>query len=179
MSTDLMIDLETLDTTVTAKILSVGLCFFDIATGEVRLQTDVTVPLAGQEKRTVSDAALNWWMTQTDKAWSLARGGEQTELRKLLHAISDNVKMFPGIRVWGNGATFDISILEHAFNEYGIPVPWDFWNVRDMRTLVEVGQMITGVGIRSKVPFEGVKHSAVDDAVWQAKVVSEIWKVLG
>ena len=51
--------------------------------------------------------------------------------------------------------------------------------MRDMRTLVEVGQMITGTDMRSKVPFEGVKHCAVDDAVWQAKVVSEIWKVLG
>lgn len=179
MSTDLMIDLETLDTTVTAKILSVGLCFFDIATGDVRPRASGTVPLAGQENRTMNDETLNWWMTQTDKAWSLTRGGEQTDLRKLLHVISDHVKMFPGIRVWGNGATFDISIIEHAFNEYGIPVPWDYRNVRDMRTFVEVGQLTTGVDIRSKVPFEGVKHCAVDDAVWQAKVVSEIWKVLG
>lgn len=180
MTTDLMIDLETLDTTVTAKILSVGLCFFDIATGEVYRTWEMPVSLIGQEQRTMSDSTFRWWMGQSDEARDRVFAEESHRLKHLLTTISDHVKvMLPDIRVWGNGATFDVSILEHAFNEYGIPVPWDFRNVRDMRTLVEVGQLITGTDMRSKVPFEGVKHCAVDDAVWQAKVVSEIWKVLG
>lgn len=179
MSTDLMIDLETLDTTVTAKILSVGLCFFDIATGEIPLTGHFQIDVDTQRNRTLSDSTLRWWLGQSDDARGKMKTGARDTLEKILWYIAEYVKESPGIRVWGNGATFDVSILEHAFNEYGIPVPWDFRNVRDMRTLVEVGQMITGTDMRSKVPFEGVKHCAVDDAVWQAKVVSEIWKVLG
>lgn len=178
MTTDLMIDLETLDTAVTAKILSVGVCFFDIATGDIHRQGESVISLIGQEQRTISDSTFRWWMGQSDEARNRASDKESYALHCVLSTISDHVKALPGIRVWGNGATFDIGILEHAFNEYGIPVPWDFRNVRDMRTLVEVGQMITGVDMRSKVPVTGVKHSAVDDAVWQAKVVSEIWKVI-
>lgn len=178
MTTDLMIDLETLDTAVTAKILSVGVCFFDIATGEIVVTGDFRINLDTQTSRTMSDSTFRWWMGQGDDARKLVTDDVENDLKKVLWMIVEYVKALPGIRVWGNGATFDVSILEHAFNEYGIPVPWDFRNVRDMRTLVEVGQMITGVDMRSKVPFEGVNHSAVDDAVWQAKVVSEIWKVI-
>ena len=176
MVTDIMIDLETLDTAVTAKILSIGVCAFNASTGEIFSSTESAVSLDGQETRTVNHSTFQWWMNQSEQARGSVTPDDPIKLEKALRTLSD---VFPrGARVWGNGATFDISMLEHAFDQYGSRAPWDFRNIRDMRTMVEIGQVITGQDLRSKVENTGTHHSAADDALWQAKVICEIWKVL-
>lgn len=177
MTTDLMIDIETLDTAVTAKILSVGLCFFDIGTGEIHHTEEYVVSLNGQENRTMSESTFDWWMGQSNEARRRITDQTKWRLPAMLEHVADHIRQAPDIRVWGNGASFDISILEHALTEHGVQIPWNFRNIRDVRTLVEVGQTITGTDLRSTVTRKGVAHTAADDALWQATVVSKIWKV--
>uniref|UniRef100_UPI00050A7E94 3'-5' exonuclease n=1 Tax=Escherichia coli TaxID=562 RepID=UPI00050A7E94 len=59
----------------------------------------------------------------------------------------------------------------------GIPCPWRYYNDRDVRTIVELGKAID-FDVRTAIPFEGERHNALDDARYQAKYVSAIWKKL-
>jgi hypothetical protein len=68
-------------------------------------------------------------------------------------------------KVWGNGATFDISILENMFDMYDINHPWIYYNVMDLRTFKRF------VGKGEKVQKSGVNHNALDDAKSQAQYV--------
>ena len=38
-------------------------------------------------------------------------------------------------RVWANGPTFDMNILEHAYKSLNIVLPWQYYKVRDARTV--------------------------------------------
>ena len=75
--------------------------------------------------------------------------------------------------VWGNGSSFDIAILEYWYNKLGLCIPWNFWNVRDLRTIVEVA----GIDKRS-IPFEGEQHNALDDAKHEAKILLACYEAL-
>ncbi|EMP5336427.1 3'-5' exoribonuclease, partial [Citrobacter freundii] len=47
----------------------------------------------------------------------------------------------------------------------------------DVRTVVEMGKVI-GIDPKRDMPFDGTRHSALDDAIHQAKYVSSIWQKL-
>ena len=43
--------------------------------------------------------------------------------------------------IWGNGSDFDITILGEAYNRCNIEIPWKYWLVRDLRTLLDIGNI--------------------------------------
>lgn len=74
---------------------------------------------------------------------------------------------------WGNGSTFDITILEAWFNAVGVRCPWKFWNVRDVRTAVDL------LGINPKeFTRDGTYHNALDDCLHQIKYLTSGTKTL-
>lgn len=84
------------------------------------------------------------------------------------------------LKPWGNGANFDIVILEdiirqvHPKAKNGIP--WAFWNVWCYRTF----SAMTGCRdliARNQLNTTVVKHNALADAEWQAMTVMEFWKL--
>lgn len=171
-----MIDLETFDTRPTAAIRSIGAVFFDPDTGEQGSTFHMGVTEATAfERGTVSHATIAWWRQQ-DKA---AQDAFDTLLFADLDYALVEFKNFLDfarngreVIVWGNGATFDISILDHAYRH---KAPWKFWNVRDVRTICHLADKKLS---KESFPFEGVKHSALDDARHQAKYVSAMWQAL-
>jgi exodeoxyribonuclease VIII len=38
-------------------------------------------------------------------------------------------------RIWAQGPTFDMNILEHAYKSFGRLLPWKYYIVRDSRTI--------------------------------------------
>ena len=65
-------------------------------------------------------------------------------------------------------------ILGNAFNRFDFVTPWKFWNDRDVRTVVELGQSYFNFYPKRDMPFTGVRHNAVDDAKHQVKYVHAI-----
>ena len=63
-------------------------------------------------------------------------------------------------------------MLEDCFKCYGMKAPWQYFNVRDVRTVVELGEMKGYT--KDVVEFEGTPHVALDDAKPQARYVSLI-----
>jgi 3' exoribonuclease, RNase T-like len=73
-------------------------------------------------------------------------------------------------RVWSHGAGFDVIICEHLFRKMGKAIPWQFWEVRDTRTLFDIG-------INPNRP-PVLKHHALEDAWNQAVGVQNVYRTM-
>ncbi len=177
---NVMVDIETMGNGNNAAIMSIGACYFDPLTGEigetfhqeVNLQSSVD---AGCE---LDASTVVWWMGQSDEARAKFKRNHRS--RGLSDVVTDFMLFAKGranTQVWGNGATFDNVIIKNAAEKCNITVTWQFWNDRDVRTIVELGKVI-GIDPKRDVPFDGVAHDALDDAKHQAKYVSIIWQAL-
>jgi len=158
MAIDIMVDLETGDIMPTSTILTIGAQGFDPFSTKF---TDVTyyerITLESQESRTINNDTLKWWSQQSPEAQEEAFGADNRisleEGLKKLQPLLRNAD-----RVWANGTTFDITILENAFREHGYALPWQYWQVMDTRTIYKI---TPGLG---KL---GNGHNALGDCVNQ------------
>lgn len=176
---NIMVDIETLGTKNSSIILSIGACYFDISTGAIgpTFHQHISPESCADFGLTADVSTVMWWLGQSEEARSaLVEGGRNA--RALPAALQDLAQwMGRDAKVWGNGATFDNVIVKNAYDRTGLPVPWAFWNDRDVRTIVDLGQQI-GFDPKRDMPFQGVKHDALADAVHQARYVSAIWQRL-
>ncbi|EGM8823158.1 TPA: 3'-5' exoribonuclease [Escherichia coli] len=171
----LMIDLETMGTNTNAPIVVIGAVFFDPQTGEIGPVFYIVISLTdAMNTGAVPDGGtIEWWLKQSSDARA-AILTDQVKLKDALLRFREFVNEHSDekfVQVWGNGATFDNSILRTSYERLGIPCPWHYSNDRDVRTIVELGKTID-FNARSVIPFEGVPHNALDDALHQAKYVT-------
>ncbi|EJN3594901.1 3'-5' exoribonuclease [Escherichia coli] len=174
----LSVDLETMGKNPDAPIISIGAIFFDPQTGDMGPEFSKTIDIdtAGG---VIDRDTIKWWLKQSREAQSAIFTDEiplDDALLQLREFINENSgESF--VQIWGNGANFDNVILRRSYERQGIPCPWRYYNDRDVRTIVELGNAI-GFDVRMAIPFEGVPHNALDDARHQAKQVSAIWQRL-
>lgn len=173
---DISLDLETMDNSSNSAIISIGACYFDRYTGEIgeTFHQKVNLQSCIDAGLTVSASTIMWWLQQSDEAREKLQGNDK---ERNLSGVLSNLKHFMQDceMVWGNGATFDNTILENAFKSIGHIAPWKFWNARDLRTLVDVGLEL-GVDPKNELDFNGVRHDALADAIHQAKIATEIYR---
>ena len=175
MNTDIMIDLETLDVLPTATILTIGAVKFDPFGDDVnenkceKFYVRVDVDSCDRIGSTVSQATLDWWSSQSQEAQNEAFDPENRI--PIQDAMTQLYKFCRGAkRVWSHGAGFDVIILEHYFRKIGKAIPWSFWEVRDTRTIFDIG-------INPNRP-PVLKHHALEDAWNQAVGVQNVYKKL-
>lgn len=171
---DVMIDLETLDTSASAAILSIGACRFNESEIDndgfyrvIKIQSNI------DEGRTISGSTLAWWMTQGERAKAVFTDPKAVTLDQALDELREWLGSpieAKNVRVYGNGANFDISILDHAYAAGGQTSPWEFYNVRCFRTLKSLPSA-RGV---SK-PENALAHNALFDAIAQAQHLQALW----
>ena len=171
----LMIDLETMGTNTNAPIVVIGAVFFDPQTGEIGPVFYIVVSLTdAMNTGAVPDGGtIEWWLKQSSEARA-AILTDQVKLRDALSRFREFINEYSDekfVQVWGNGATFDNAILRTSYERLDIPCPWRYCNDRDVRTIVELGKTID-FDARTVIPFEGVRHNALDDARHQAKYVT-------
>lgn len=177
--TDVMIDLETLSTRPDAAILSIGACYFNLETGEIgntfhRNIFMVDAPRTGH----ISADTVKWWMKQSDEArLAIANPKNAIDIAMALMELRDFVPR-TNAKFWSNGATFDLVILRSAFDRCGHIVPWQYWQERDTRTLVDIAERLTSVNAAKTQTFEGTKHNALADAIHQAKYISKAFNFI-
>ena len=169
------IDLETLSTSPAAVMLSIGAVAVCESTG-TRLQFYAATSVDSQPGRKTDASTLIWWdkqSTEARKAFDYAHSEDCPPLSQALDQLTDwlgKLGETHDVYVWGNGADFDIGILNHAYKEISNFVPWDFRKVRDMRTLYD---LTLRFGLTISVPRVGTHHNALDDAQFQADVIME------
>lgn len=177
-----MVDLETMGKKHNAPIVAIGAVVFDPATGSIGESFYKVVCLESSVNwgAVIDPSTVIWWLKQSSEARSAIVNDDAIPLLDALlqfrEFVSDNVaggSKKP--QVWGNGASFDNSILRSSYDCIAEDYPWEYWNDRDVRTMVELGQAI-GFDPKTTIPFEGDRHNALADAIHQARYVSAIWQ---
>ena len=89
------------------------------------------------------------------------------EMVKKINKWSVGVDVF-----WCQGPLFDYAILQDFYAQMKVPVPWNYWQIRDSRTLFsliprDLNEKRTGL------------HNALEDCYFQARKVQKVYKQLG
>ena len=171
MSKALMVDLETMATGPNATILTLGAVHFNPygnGYGD-RLYFRVSIDDQDALAREVDPATIEWWGKQDPVIMEEAFSDEDRV--PLADAIDQFHKFAWGCSTfWSHGATFDLVILENLYRQVGKPLPWNFWQLRDTRTLFDLG-------VDPDMP-KAEKHNALQDAIRQAVGVQNIYAKL-
>jgi hypothetical protein len=164
---DVMIDIETLGKKPNCPVISIGAVAFDLTTtyGSFYAALDVEEQI-DSGKRIADASTIKWWMSQSGAAKTVFKE-DAIDTKTGLEQLALFLSTFDDVYVWGNGATFDITILESIFDSYKVEIPWKYSHIMDQRTI----KRFLGKGI--KIKREGTYHNAIDDAMTQAKFIQE------
>lgn len=169
-----MVDIETLDTTATAVIVSIGAVLFDPYDADAPMDPFYVVLDMHEQLRagrTASASTISWWMKQSDAARSVFQQ-PTTAFITGMSAFSRFANRVLG--VWGNGSDFDNAILANAVDTAQID-GWRYGRNRCFRTLKNLGKTRDFVEPVRK----GTHHNALDDAIYQAEYLQAVVKHLG
>jgi hypothetical protein len=175
MTIHAMIDLETLDTSPSATVLTLGAVKFDPYTAiEPYAELYIKVDIDEQDRlgRTVSDSTIQWWGSQDAAIQEEAFNPDnRVSVEQTLDQLN---KWIVGVdQIWAQGYGFDITMLEDMYRKAGRPIPWNFWQVRDSRTLLGI------LKVDPRKKMQQNLHNALEDSRWQAKAVQVAYRDLG
>lgn len=167
---DIMIDIESLNTTPDCVILTIGAVLFDPKGQGIIDKIELRPTIEDQTEihnRSINESTLQWWASQSAEAQEEALGDRG---RVSFKECMDQLYKFCWNRskcAWSNGASFDVVVMEHAWRQNGQNPPWNFWDIRDTRTLYDIA------GVKLKDGGHVTSHKAVEDAERQAVVVQQ------
>jgi DNA polymerase III epsilon subunit-like protein len=172
--TDVMIDLETLSIRPNAVILVIGAIKFnrgetwDKITDEHNIEkldyfyTRICISSCLQEGLCVDQSTEKWWNEQEyDVKYEALLHPDRTPVKEALLSFSKWFGHNYNTKIWGNGSSFDCTILSEAFKRCGMEKPWKFYNERDLRTIIDLG----GIKISHLPQYK--KHNALWDCYRQ------------
>ena len=170
MAKHIMIDIEGLATTPDATILTIAAQAFDPFSEGYENQDSfyARVTLESQEDRKITDDTIAWWATQKEasaEAFNEENRISLTAALEGLHKICWHADF-----VWANGPTYDMNILEHAYKSIGKVQPWQFYKVRDARTIYSLWP---------DCPKPPTSHHALEDCKRQIIMLQLTFKQLG
>lgn len=181
---DISVDLETLGTAFDAPVISIGAVAFDRTTGKLGQQFYKEVELNSAIKSgRVSASTLSWWINQSPRAKAIftSKPDQPSLATALLDFTTWCRATGNGVpRMWANGPAQDITWLEHAITvgSHGLSPAWHHSNVSDVRTIKLLALEIAGFDANGEVEPVGEAHNALDDAVYQANVISACYAAL-
>ena len=151
---NLMIDIETIGVAPTATILTIAAQAFDpFGTGYYDQQYYARITLESQSNRSIDESTVAWWATQPAAARDEAFMEEgRVDLDQALDSLGKLI--WRSSLLWCQGPTFDCTILEHAYKSYNKPIPWQYYKVRDSRTVFSLWP---------ELPKPATSHHALED----------------
>lgn len=172
------IDLETLDTKASAKILSIGIVPFnwneDVSFQELcerpsslYLKIDLS---SYHDAFTESKSTREWWEKQGEEArFVLEPLSSDVNIVQALEALCAHLEAWVqplsknGGQVFCRGYDFDGGILNHALDAYSFRSPWSYNRFRCIRTVIDTLADTRNGYVNGEV--EGfIKHNALHDA---------------
>lgn len=166
-----MIDLETWSTRSNAAILSIGAVKFNADNYEVvdKFYCNVDPQSCKAIALHFCPDTIEWWKGNPD-----AFAQTKTARIPIEQAITDFLEWCGDCsktEIWANGAAFDLPIIEWPIRYFDKKIPWQFWNVRDARTVYKLAKLDT----KTFAAREGTFHNAVDDCITQVKMLKSIF----
>ena len=168
MTKHLMVDMETLAVSPNAVVLSLGAAHFDPFGTGVEETIYFKINLDDQDVlgREIDPNTVEWWGKQDpaimEEAFSEHDRIPLEEAMSRFHKFAWGCDAF-----WSHGATFDLVILESLYRQVKRPLPWNYWQLRDTRTLFDLG-------FDPAMPKES-KHDALQDALRQVVGVQNVY----
>lgn len=164
-----MIDIETFDTTNEALVFQVGIVLFDkdhvITYRQIwNLQFDEQFA-AG---RTVSASTVAFHLGIPKNAKASLENKYAVTMVEFADQLRVLCKEAKPKQFWAKGS-FDFNILESMFKQVGRTVPWKFYQLRELRTLM------SECGVKKGA----VAHNALEDCVDQVARLVECRGVIG
>ena len=166
-----MVDMETMAVTPNAVVLSLGAVHFNPYGSGYSDKIYFRVSIDDQDAlgREVDPATIEWWGRQDPAIMEEAFSPDNRI--SLVDAMDQFHKFAWGCdRFWSHGATFDLVMLENIYRQLNKPLPWNYWQLRDTRTLFDLG-------FDPDMPT-GSKHDALQDAIRQAAGVQNMFRKL-
>jgi hypothetical protein len=157
---NIMLDIETTGKRAGCPVLSIGATSFDLLND---FYCTISYEDCLAHGLLTDQSTMAWWLEQDKEAYTEAFSGTLS-LRDALHQFSTWFHNLPEETkyIWGNGAAFDMPVLEAAYAACNLAIPWDFRNVRCYRTLKNLYPHI-------QLPRDGwTEHHALADAKYQA-----------
>lgn len=171
-----MIDIETLSTNPNSLILTIGAikfsrnkdikCLKDLDTFYVRINQNSCEKL----NMDINKDTLDWWNLQSEESkYEAFINKDRIDLKDALSSLSKFLKNTKYI--WAHSPSFDCVILENAYKLCNLEIPWKFYNLRDTRTLYDLGKV-------SLKNIENNKHHSLHDSYNQILTLKEAFKNL-
>ena len=158
------IDLETLGNNANSPILSIGMVVFN-SNGIVDRHEWFPDVQAQMDRGATPDAStFLWWFQQGPEARGQQVEAKRQPVGSVLGEIGAVFARYDVDEVWGNGPSFDCTILAELFRRHGLAAPWDFWKERCVRTVLSLNPTLERV--RPPIP-----HCALSDAEAQALTI--------
>lgn len=158
---EVMIDLETLGTQPGSVVMSVGA----VASNDAVYLQPVSIKDQLYAGLTVDPSTLAWWKQQSREAWEVSSSGRAALSESLadfanwlmdLRRGSENSATGEKLRLWGDSASFDLTLLTCVYRAANVPVPWNYREECCYRTLRNV--------LSSEKPAAKLQHDALSDA---------------
>ena len=158
-------DLETLGNNYNAPIIQIGAVKFE-QDGSITDTFKHNIRWESLERYDfdIDYSTVRWWLSQSREAQNSVIDQRSVDL---ITALTDFTKWIgkPEEYEYWTHATFDPIVLGNAYRKTGVKYPIPFRQQRDIRTLTFlVGKL--------EVEKEGIAHTALDDAKFQAKYIS-------
>ncbi|USD68097.1 3'-5' exoribonuclease [Vibrio sp. SCSIO 43136] len=190
------IDLETLDTTNNAKILSIGIVpfnwgecvsFEELCNRESSLY--IKLDLESQFAiRSASSGTVEWWEQQGEAAQHvLEPSHDDVSLVDALQMVQDHLMKWvkplkkDGGQAFCRGYDFDGGILDDAYEQANLKAPWSYNRFRCVRTVIDTLANTRNGYVSGKNPEGFIKHHALHDAAkdtstmigldWDARII--------
>ena len=175
-----VVDLETLGKGPRAVIGEIGVVIVDVerlvAVDEFYCRVDIGQP------RERDDSTLAWWERQridSPLAWKeMFAAPNRLFIADALNALKRFLsRHFPcaiAVELMGNGPEFDNVILDNAYQQWGVELPWSFRGNQSLRTVVLMGRLLLDIDPKFQIEFDGIRHHALHDARHEATYLISI-----
>lgn len=167
---DLMIDTEGLGTGPETTLLTLAAQEFDpFDPDRPGRHYYARITLESQENRRIEQTTLDWWAQQDPRVREEAFAEDnRLPLRQVLEEF--HRLAWHADRIWAQGPTYDITILEHCYRSFDMPTPWRYYKVRDSRTVL---------ALWPDVPKPETTHHALEDCRRQITMLQATLRHLG
>ncbi len=177
--TDLMIDLETTSTKHNAAIIAIGLVKFNLNNPSVeRKSLELLIDensLTNYDFHTCPET-LKWWENQNEDVRNhVFYDQPRVAIEEALDTINEFGK---GVyNVWSQGS-FDINVLENAYEKTNKKPFWKFYQIRDARTISSLMRDVPFISSLEQPKKPLNLHNPVEDCLHQINVIQFVYNCI-
>lgn len=175
--TDMMVDLETTDTSPRGAIIQIAAIKFNFDTEEVGGVFDrcpMPLPMRGW-----SDGTREFWLGKNRKVYEqiVARAEPAEQVYRDFIDFARHGAPEGGYRFWSKPLSFDWPFLADHYDQLGLPMPFHYRYARDMNSyMAALMGSPAHPNVEGLIEFKGDLHNALHDTAFQLDMLFHVKK---